>query len=42
MNKRNRNRLLWLARILDGRAQAIRRYVKRVTPRRERQPEVQP
>jgi len=36
MNRRNRNRLLWLASFLARRAAGLRKYVKRVTPRRER------
>lgn len=39
MNKRYRNRLLWLASMLSRRATAIRRYVKAHTPpRKERVP----
>lgn len=34
MNKRNRDRLLRLAKFLDGRARSIRRYVEAKTPKR--------
>lgn len=41
MNLRNRQRLLSLAKYLDKRAEAIRAYVKRVTPKRPRKTQEQ-
>lgn len=41
MNKRTRNALLGVAYVLDQAAQAIRRYVKRKTPRRVRRADVE-
>jgi len=39
MNKRNRDRILTLARFLERRAASLRAYVRRVTPKRERRVE---